>query len=64
MPIFSQETWDKFTPEEKKEIRELYSTLLNALKLEEVGSQRHIVLSCIQDRYISLFGKEELLKSL
>ena len=60
MPIISKETWEKFDPTEQKEIRELYSALIDAMKLEEVGSQRHIVLSGMQDRYISLFGKENL----
>ena len=60
MSIISQTTWDKFDPTEQKEIRELYSALLNALKQEQIGSEEHLRLSSIQDRYISLFGRENL----
>ncbi|MCH5241785.1 MAG: hypothetical protein J1F67_05105 [Muribaculaceae bacterium] len=60
MPIISKETWDKFDPTEQKEIRELYSSLTDALKQEQIGTEEHLRLSSIQDRYISLFGKEQL----
>lgn len=60
MSIISKTTWDKFDPTEQKEIRELYSALTNALKQEQIGSEEHLRLSSIQDRYISLFGKEQL----
>ena len=61
MSIISKETWDNLIPEdEKNKIRESYSNLLNALKREQTGFDEHLRLSSIQDRFISLFGKEAL----
>ena len=64
MSIISKETFEKFTADEKKEVRKLYSDLLKAIQGESIGSDAHLALSMMQDRYISLFGKDNLQSKL
>ena len=58
MAIISQETWDKFTPDEQTQIQELYKSL----KKEEhcSGRERGIAVGLMCDKLEKIFNHENL----